>query len=250
MNKFYPTMARAVAHLDGDGNARHALYERARAALINQLKARDPLLNEAKMERERLELEEAIALVEADTTKRRQEALHPKTASVARAPNEPRPKQQDIPPLEKAASMASRKPSVNLSPSQRPEEKIRQSSGSEHDARPATLSADQRRQELSETRHASADAVTGSRLSSRLQSMIEAARQIGLMVAKPTPRQPQAPQPNSLSAAAVPDASPSHELSVPPLAKAASAAPRMQPLNLARSQGPEKKIAEKTAAIE
>ena len=215
MNKFYPTMSRAVARLDGDGKARHVLYDRARGALINQLEARDPPFTKTEMMGERLELEDAIRLVEAETTKRQQQAPQTKTVSVARGPDGPPAKQERVPPLEKPASPQPSKQSVNLAPS--------------------------------EAQHAPADVGAGNRPSFRLQPMIQAARhQLGLMAAKAAPRQPQAPQPNSLSAAAVADASPSHELSVPPPAKkAASAAPRTQPLNLARSQGPEKKIAEK-----
>ena len=214
MNKFYPTMSRAVARLDGDGKARHALYERARGALINQLKVRDPPFTKTEIMRERLELEDAIRLVEAETTRRQQKAPQTKTVSVARGPDGPPAKQERVPPLEKPASPQPSKQSVNLAPS--------------------------------EAQHAPADVGAGNRPSFRLQPMIQAARhQLGLMAAKAAPRQPQAPQPNSLSAAAVADAPPSRELSAPPLAKAASAAPRVQPLNLARSQGPEKKIAEK-----
>ena len=129
---------------------------------------------------------------------------------------------------------------------QRSEAHSAQTQASGHDAPRGTSFADQHAQHLSEAQPAPANVGAGNRPSFRLQPMIQAARhQLGLMAAKAAPRQPQAPQPNSLSAAAVPDALPSHELSVPPLAKAASAAPRMQPLNLARSQGPEKKIAEK-----
>ena len=61
MADYYPLIARAVAGLDKNtGENRRALYERARAALVNQLRGVDPPLDEADITRERLGLEEAI----------------------------------------------------------------------------------------------------------------------------------------------------------------------------------------------
>jgi hypothetical protein len=68
MADYYPLISRAVTGLDKNtGENRRVLYERARAALINQLRGVEPALEEADITRERLALEEAIRKVEADT---------------------------------------------------------------------------------------------------------------------------------------------------------------------------------------
>ena len=67
MADYYPLIARAVAGLDKNtGENRRALYERARAALVNQLRSVEPALDESDITRERLALEEAIRKVEAE----------------------------------------------------------------------------------------------------------------------------------------------------------------------------------------
>ena len=138
-------MSRAVARLDGDGKARHVLYDRARGALINQLEARDPPFTKTEMMGERLELEDAIRLVEAETTRRQQQAPQPKTVSVARGPDGPPAKQERVPPLEKPASPQPSKQSVNLAPPQRSEAHSAQTQASGHDAPRGTSFADQHR---------------------------------------------------------------------------------------------------------
>lgn len=79
MADYYPLVARAVAGLDRNtGEARRALYERARTALVAQLRATTPPLDEAEITRERLALEEAIRKVETEAARRaRQEAASP-----------------------------------------------------------------------------------------------------------------------------------------------------------------------------
>ena len=70
MAEYYPLIARAVGGLeDKSGEKRRALYERARAALVAQLRSADPALDESQITRERLALEEAIRRVEAETAK-------------------------------------------------------------------------------------------------------------------------------------------------------------------------------------
>ena len=86
MNKYRDTLARAVDRLEGDDKDRQALYERSRGALIRQIAARNPPLPKTEIIRERLELEEAICLVEAEMMRRRQEARHPKTTAAAPVP--------------------------------------------------------------------------------------------------------------------------------------------------------------------
>ncbi|WP_204271369.1 hypothetical protein, partial [Citrobacter freundii] len=68
MADYYPLIARAVAGLDANstGEQRRALYERARSALIAQLRGVQPPLSESEITRERLTLEEAIRKVEQE----------------------------------------------------------------------------------------------------------------------------------------------------------------------------------------
>jgi hypothetical protein len=71
MADYYPLIARAVSGLDKNtGENRRALYDRARVALVNQLRGVQPALEESDITRERLALEEAIRKVEAETAKR------------------------------------------------------------------------------------------------------------------------------------------------------------------------------------
>ena len=72
MADYYPLIARAVAGLDPNstGESRRALYERARTALIAQLRGVQPALSEAEITRERLSLEEAVRKVEAEAAQR------------------------------------------------------------------------------------------------------------------------------------------------------------------------------------
>ncbi len=67
MADYHPLIARAVDGLGtSTGEARRALYERARAALVSQLRSINPPLSEADITRERLALEDAIRKVEAE----------------------------------------------------------------------------------------------------------------------------------------------------------------------------------------
>ncbi len=71
MADYYPLIARAVAGLDKNtGEARRALYERARSALVAQLRSTKPPMSESEITKERLALEEAIRRVEADTARK------------------------------------------------------------------------------------------------------------------------------------------------------------------------------------
>src|SRR4030081_684728 len=72
MADYYPLIARAIAGLDpsAPGEARRALYERARAALIAQLRSVQPPLSESEITRERLSLEEAVRKVESEAAQR------------------------------------------------------------------------------------------------------------------------------------------------------------------------------------
>src|SRR5579885_3406992 len=76
MADYYPLIARAIAGLDpsAPGESRRALYERARAALIAQLRSVDPPLSESEITRERLSLEEAVRKVESEAAQRARDA--------------------------------------------------------------------------------------------------------------------------------------------------------------------------------
>jgi hypothetical protein len=65
MADYFPLIARAVSGLENStAQAQGALYERARTALITQLRTVDPPLEEADIMRERIALENAIRRVE------------------------------------------------------------------------------------------------------------------------------------------------------------------------------------------
>ena len=88
MADYYPLIARAVAGLEKNtGDARRVLYERARAALVAQLRGVTPALDESHVTRERLSLEEAIRKVEGESA--RQSTSRRETARV-KAPEFPR----------------------------------------------------------------------------------------------------------------------------------------------------------------
>src|SRR5258707_12619464 len=79
MADYYPLIARAIAGLDpsAPGESRRALYERARAALIAQLRSVEPPLSESEITRERLSLEEAVRKVESEAAQRARDATRP-----------------------------------------------------------------------------------------------------------------------------------------------------------------------------
>src|SRR3954454_17148353 len=108
MADYYPLVAKAVAGLEKNtGEGRRLLYERARTALVAQLRGmNDPPLTEAEITRERLALEEAIRKVEAEAARRgrepRAEAPAPKSEPASDAP-QPAPANPATPAPERAA---------------------------------------------------------------------------------------------------------------------------------------------------
>src|SRR5512144_515382 len=94
MADYYPLIARAIAGLDpsAPGESRRALYERARAALIAQLRGVDPPLSESEITRERLSLEEAVRKVESEAAQRARDTAR---ASDARPPGSGGPRAGD-----------------------------------------------------------------------------------------------------------------------------------------------------------
>src|SRR3954470_21310318 len=86
MADYYPLISRAVAGLEkNNGENRRALYERARAALLAQLRGVTPPLNESDITRERLALEESIRKVEAESARQFVEASRLARASKVRS---------------------------------------------------------------------------------------------------------------------------------------------------------------------
>jgi hypothetical protein len=131
MADYHPLIARAVAGLERNtGDARRALYERARTALVAQLRGVTPALSESDVTRERLALEEAIRKVEAESA--RQTVAEPAPQKEAsrrvRAPEMPRwdppsapaSERPSSPPLTSRSDSLARKPlprqSSNLAP--------------------------------------------------------------------------------------------------------------------------------------
>ena len=94
MADYHPLIARAVAGLDkNSGENRRALYERARLALVAQLRGVVPALEESEITRERLSLEEAIRKVEAEAARQAREAV--RAPVIRRA--EPPPRREEPP---------------------------------------------------------------------------------------------------------------------------------------------------------
>ncbi|HWL04996.1 MAG TPA: hypothetical protein VNQ99_08680 [Xanthobacteraceae bacterium] len=90
MADYYPLIARAVAGIEKNtAEDRRALYERARTALVGQLRSVTPALSEAEITRERLALEDAIRRVEADMVKQSRGNGAPAVSSPPSAPAPP-----------------------------------------------------------------------------------------------------------------------------------------------------------------
>lgn len=87
MADYHPLIARAVAGLEkNSGENRRALYERARVALVQQLRGVVPALEESEITRERLSLEEAIRKVEAEAARQARETARPNLIKRAELP--------------------------------------------------------------------------------------------------------------------------------------------------------------------
>jgi hypothetical protein len=101
MTDYYPLIAKAIAGLEKNtGDQRRALYERARTALVAQLRGLDPPLTESEITRERLALEESIRKVEAEAARKaRLERPRIDPVTLARPPDLPRREEKPAPPL-------------------------------------------------------------------------------------------------------------------------------------------------------
>ena len=113
MADYYPLIAKAVAGLDKNtGEARRSLYERARTALVAQLRGVVPALSESDITRERLALEEAIRKVEAESARKTRydppprPEPRPAARSADRASESARPGETRAPPPAKDTGLA------------------------------------------------------------------------------------------------------------------------------------------------
>lgn len=103
MTDYYPLISRAVAGLEkSTGESRRQLYERARTALVNQLRGMEPPLAEAEITKHRLGLEEAIRKIEADIARQarlaREERMAMQGAGV-RPPSLPQTPPEPVQPV-------------------------------------------------------------------------------------------------------------------------------------------------------
>jgi hypothetical protein len=120
MADYYPLIAKAVAGLEkSTGEARRALYDRARSALVAQLRGVTPALNESDITRERLSLEEAIRKVETEAARRSRTDPPPRAAPAApparpARPDMPQPPQPQ--PSVEAVEMRPTPPQIRVSP--------------------------------------------------------------------------------------------------------------------------------------
>ena len=97
MAEYYAVLSRAVASLDDNTpETRRAVYDKARNALIGQLKAIVPPLPTSEISRQRLELEEAIRRAEREATSGAPAVPRP----AARRPSPPPPPTPRSPPPE------------------------------------------------------------------------------------------------------------------------------------------------------
>src|ERR1700678_168878 len=107
MADYYPLIAKAVTGLEkSTGEARRAVDDRARQALLPQLRGVTRALSEADITRERLALEEAVRKVEAEAARRSRSdpppPARPEPRQEARSEPrpEPRPEARPEPPAE------------------------------------------------------------------------------------------------------------------------------------------------------
>jgi hypothetical protein len=133
MADYYPLIARAIAGLDpsAPGESRRALYERARAALIAQLRSVEPPLSESEITRERLSLEEAVRKVESEAAQRARDATRssgdasrsgPRAGDAFRANTRPtaRPADPAAPPVTSQPSLSQPSSQSSAPPRSRP----------------------------------------------------------------------------------------------------------------------------------
>ncbi len=88
MPDYYPLLTRAISGLERKTReARLVVYDRARQALLKQLRGVTPPLAEAEITRERLALEEAIKRIDSEAAQKEEQA--PRTSPPPREPSRP-----------------------------------------------------------------------------------------------------------------------------------------------------------------
>ena len=112
MTDYLPLLSRAVANLDSNPEGRRKVYDRARQALLAQLRAMNPPLAEAEITRERLALEEAIRRLDQQAGKTDAPAAAP-TPAPAQTPPAPTPR---TPPAPRMPSPPGAAPRPSSSP--------------------------------------------------------------------------------------------------------------------------------------
>ena len=108
MSDYYSLLKRAIEKEPPTGEARRVVYEKARTALVKQLRSVDPPLTEAQITRQCLTLEEAIRRIEAEAS---EDQVRPATQAPGRSAERPpasRPPPQAERPASRAAAPAAR----------------------------------------------------------------------------------------------------------------------------------------------
>lgn len=119
MADYHPLIARAVSSLEKDtAEIRRVLYERARTALVAQLRGTVPPLEESEITRERLALEEAIRKVEVESARRAREApkADPLIAKRATEAAKPHAEEPVVQPAQTAPAVLSIEPEPPVPP--------------------------------------------------------------------------------------------------------------------------------------
>lgn len=116
MADYYPVLKKTVAALpENTGAARREIYQRARKAIVAQLKAYDPPLSPSEITAEQLRLEESIRKVEAEAAREtlgfsaaQQPVATPRPAAPqpAATPQPPQPAAPQAPPPDRPAPAA------------------------------------------------------------------------------------------------------------------------------------------------
>src|SRR5437762_6423975 len=111
MADYHPLIARAVAGLEkNSGENRRSLSERARIALVAQLRGVVPALEESEITRERLSLEEAIRKVEAEAARQAREMVRPAVPRRTELPRRDEPQRPAPRPPIRPSTLASPRP--------------------------------------------------------------------------------------------------------------------------------------------
>ena len=126
MADYYPLIARAISGLDpsAPGEQRRALYERARSALIAQLRSVQPPLTESEITRERLSLEEAVRKVESEAAARARTARDASRANRGKPGETPAPAASSS-PTNSSSSASPRATTTATAPPPRPQRELR-----------------------------------------------------------------------------------------------------------------------------